>query len=557
VHAAPAPVSILSLLIPAVGGQGGGVLSEWIVEAAALDGFRAHGTSIPGVAQRTGSTTYYVELLTDRAATDDPVFSLYPVPGALDVLLAPEYLEVARMIEAGFVSPARTTVVCSTHRLYTIHEKTATGRAIYPRERLDTLARATARHLVAFDALAVARERGTEVNAVLLGALAGSGALPVSAEAFRKAIESRGVAVAANLAGFDIGLELSRGDNSVDEGVQGNAHVAPSVDEGVQGNAHVAPSVDEGVQGNAHVAPSVNEGVWGKPKGSPNSIDIPPMPSAVRTVVDHALPRLIDYQDMRYARRYLARLHPFVEREAVGAIVARHLATWMTYEDAIRVAQAKTRATRFARIRGEARAGDGTVVEVTDYLKPDLDEIWGILPHRLVAPFARWAQRRWPHGRPTLGQHVRTTTVTGYLRIWLLARLRVLRPMSWRARVEDERIDRWLAGVERALAWDEALAREIAHLARLVKGYGDVRRRLASLFDTGLALALQVGETETRRGRGATIATALIERFRRDVLDGPDGELRAAALATTASARAAAGDSDGLRALVMPQSAAG
>jgi indolepyruvate ferredoxin oxidoreductase, beta subunit len=111
---------VLSLLIPAVGGQGGGVLSEWIVEAAALDGYRVHGTSIPGVAQRTGSTTYYVELLTDRTVGEDAVFSLYPVPGALDVLLAPEYLEVARMIEAGFVSPARTTVVCSTHRLYTI-----------------------------------------------------------------------------------------------------------------------------------------------------------------------------------------------------------------------------------------------------------------------------------------------------------------------------------------------------------------------------------------------------------------------------------------------------
>ena len=76
---------ILSVLIPAVGGQGGGVLSEWIVEAAALDGFRVHGTSIPGVAQRTGSTTYYVELSTDRTAEDEPAFSLYPVPGALDV----------------------------------------------------------------------------------------------------------------------------------------------------------------------------------------------------------------------------------------------------------------------------------------------------------------------------------------------------------------------------------------------------------------------------------------------------------------------------------------
>jgi indolepyruvate ferredoxin oxidoreductase beta subunit len=521
---------ILSLLIPAVGGQGGGVLSEWIVEAAAFDGFRVHGTSIPGVAQRTGSTTYYVEVLTDRDATEDPAFSLYPVPGALDVLLAPEYLEVARMIEAGFVSPARTTVVCSTHRLYTIHEKTATGRAIYPRERLDTLARAAARRLVAFDALTIARERGTEVNAVLLGALAGSAALPVGAAAFRKAIESRGVAVAANLAGFEIGLDLARSDGEI--------------------------SPNEGVRGKPDVAPSADEGVRGKPQGSPDLIDVALLPPSIRAVVEHALPRLVDYQDLRYARRYLSRLRPFVEHEAVGAIVARHLATWMTYEDAIRVAQAKTRAARFARIRTEARAGDA-VIEVTDYLKPDLDEIWGILPHRLVAPFARWAQRRWPHGRPTLGQHVRTTTVIGYVRVWLLARLRVLRPVSWRARVEDERIDRWLAAVARTLTWDEAVAREVAQLARLVKGYGDVRRRLAALFDTGLVLALKVGEAEARRGGGHAVVTALVERFRTDVLEGPDGETRAAALATAAASRADAGDLEGLRALVAPQSVAG
>jgi indolepyruvate ferredoxin oxidoreductase beta subunit len=505
---------VLSLLIPAVGGQGGGVLSEWIVEAAALDGYRAHGTSIPGVAQRTGSTTYYVELLGDRAATEDPAFSLYPVPGALDVLLAPEYLEVARMIEAGFVSPARTTVVCSTHRLYTIHEKTATGRAIYPRERLDTLARASARRLIALDALAVARERGTEVNAVLLGALAGSGALPITVEAYRKAIESRAVAVASNLKGFDIGLSLATAD---DAGVADITAPLPDF----------AP--------NPAAADSFAR-------------DLSVLPAAMRPVVAHALPRLIDYQDARYARRYLARLAPFAAHERLGAIVARHLATWMTYEDAIRVAQAKTRAGRFARIRAETRAGDA-VVEVTDYLKPDLDEIWGILPHRLVAPFARWAERRWPHGRPTLGQHVRTTTVSGYLRVWLLGRLRVLRPVSWRARIEHDRIDRWLAGVTRALAWDEALACEIAQLARLVKGYGHVRRRLVTLFDTALDLSLRAGETEARRNAGLGITTALIERFRTLVLEGPDGESRAAALAAEANAHITAGNLDAVRAL--------
>ena len=139
---------LLSLLIPAVGGQGGGVLSEWIVDAGTIEGHLVHGTSIPGVAQRTGSTSYYVELFT---GTEPPVFSLYPVPGAVDVLLAPELLEVGRMIELGFPSPSRTTIIASTHRLYSIHEKIATGGGVYDAGRLTSAARAFARSLVAFD----------------------------------------------------------------------------------------------------------------------------------------------------------------------------------------------------------------------------------------------------------------------------------------------------------------------------------------------------------------------------------------------------------------------
>ena len=52
---------------------------------------------------------------------------------------------------------------------------------------------------------------------------------------------------------------------------------------------------------------------------------------------------------------------------------------------------------------------------------------------------------RWPHGRPTLGQHVRTTTISGFLRVWMLTWLRPLRPMSWRAHEEHARMERWLA----------------------------------------------------------------------------------------------------------------
>jgi indolepyruvate ferredoxin oxidoreductase beta subunit len=505
---------ILSVLVPAVGGQGGGVLSEWIVDAALLDGLPVHGTSIPGVAQRTGSTTYYVELASERGA-DDLAFSLYPVPGALDVLVAPEFMELGRMIEAGFVSPTRTTVVASTHRLLSIHEKIATGRAIYPQEGLERAARATARRLVAFDALALARRHGTEANAVLLGALAGTGVLPIADEAFRKAIERKGVAVASNLAGFELGLPLGRATEAA-------AAASPE-----------APRTSlEDLPADLRAA-------------------VAPMPDEAREIAVRGVRRLIDYQDAGYARRYLQLLGPFVPpagttgpRGEILAAVARCLALWMSYEDAVRVAELKTRASRFARIRQSVNAGDGTLV-VTDYLKPDLDELWGVLPDRLVRPLARWAERRWPHGRPTLGQHVRTTTVSGFLRVWLLAKLKPLRGISYRAREEHARIGRWLEAVRTCASWDAALALEAARAAQLVKGYGDVRRRMLAVHELILDAVLRAGGLEAARGAGFAVSTALAARLRVLVLAGPDGEAEVPTVAAATLARLEAGDARG------------
>lgn len=490
--------SILSLLIPAVGGQGGGVLSEWIVDAALLDGRAVHGTSIPGVAQRTGSTTYYVEIYTGGDG-EEPAFSLYPVPGALDVLLAPEFLEVGRMIELGFVSPARTTVIASTHRLYSIHEKMATGRSVYPSQQLEAAARAFSCALIAFDALAVAREHGTEVNAVLLGALAASGALPIRPEAYRAAIERKRVQVEANVRGFEVGLDLAR-----------RRPERPRLD----------PEPPRGV-----------------PAGFADALTA--FPESLRPIMGVALARLIDYQDAKYAARYLERLAPFVgsgRDPELARLVARHLAVWMTYEDAIRVADLKTRAGRLARIREETRA-DGAEIVVTDYLKPDLDELYGILPYRLVAPLARWAERRWPHGRPTPGQHVKTTTILGFLRLWLLARCRRLRPLSYRARREHERMERWLTAVRRCAEWNDALACQVARAAQLVKGYGEVRQRMTGLFDHLLESVLQAAALEAGQGRGFGVSTRLAEAYRRLVLEGPEGEARAPVLAAEVRTR--------------------
>ena len=489
---------IVSVLIAAVGGQGGGVLSEWIVDAAMLGGYPAQSTSIPGVAQRTGSTSYVVEIFSrPRAESDgrEPVFCLFPVPGALDVLLAPELLEVGRAIEAGFASPSRTTIIASTHPLYSIHEKMPPGEVVYPSDRILAAARAFSRRFVGLDALAVAREHGTEVNAVLLGALAAADVLPIGAGVFRKAIERKGVQVASNLKGFEVGGDIVR------TGVA-SPRVAP-----------IATALAARLEFAEECAG---------------------FPEPLRPIVGEALGRLVDYQDRAYARRFLERLQPIVALDrdpyTLSTIAARHLAVWMTYEDAIRVADLKTRAARFRRIEAEYPAAGPLVV--TDYLKPDLDEIYGILPYRLVRRFAAWAERRWPRGRPTLGQQVRTTTVSGFLRLWLLARLRPLRPVSYRAHHEHALMVRWLDAVARCAGADYGLACEVARAAQLVKGYGDVRRRLVGAFVELLDSVLAVAAHDPAAARALAIESRTL------IAQGPEGE--AAAREGASRARGAA-----------------
>jgi len=263
-------------------------------------------------------------------------------------------------------------------------------------------------------------------------------------------------------------------------------------------------------------------------------------PAELRPILRQAIPRLVDYQDRGYAERYLERLRPFVDERdlELGRLVARYLAVWMTYEDAVRVAQLKTRASRFERIRRDKGVTAGEIV-VTDFLKPDLDELYGVLPRRLVAPFARWAERRWPHGRPSLGQHVKTTTVSGYLRVWLLTLLRPLRPISYRAHEEHARMERWLHAVARCATWDRTLACEVARAAQLVKGYGDVRRRMVGHFDHLLETVTRAAERDAANGRSFETSRSLALRYRTLVLKGPEFEAEAAGLGLEASGGAA------------------
>src|SRR6201994_597493 len=127
----------ITIAILAMGGEGGGVLADWIVDVAEHGGYLAQLTSVPGVAQRTGATIYYVELFPKSALAEgapEPVMALMPMPGDVDIVVASELMEAGRAVQRGLVTPDRTALIASTHRVFAMTEKIAMadGRADAP-----------------------------------------------------------------------------------------------------------------------------------------------------------------------------------------------------------------------------------------------------------------------------------------------------------------------------------------------------------------------------------------------------------------------------------------
>jgi indolepyruvate ferredoxin oxidoreductase beta subunit len=447
-----APARPLKILIAALGGEGGGVLTNWIVAAAANLGYPVQSTSIPGVAQRTGATTYYIEIVPTPARElrgRRPVLALTPGIGDIDVLLASELLEAGRAIAGGFVTPDRTLVIASLSRFYTTQEKLAGDDGRFDDSRLiQAIADHAAKSLLT-DLDALAKQSGSMINAVLLGALAGSGALPIPVVTFEKAIRDEGTAVEANLRGFRAGLGAAR------DGVYARDTQVPG--------KRYSPR---------------------RPTLEALERDIAAtMPAEARDTVLEGVRRLTVYQDLKYARLYLDRLARVREAAAHaggGRLLretARHLALRMSYEDVVRVAQAKCDPARMGRIAAELAVAPGEPFAVIEFLKPGIEEFCQLLPPSLARPILRMAERRGWLGRVHWPMQVRTTSVGGYLRFRLLAALRPLRPYGHRFREEQALIEEWLDRVVDAIRLSPELAGEIVECARLLKGYGDTFKR--------------------------------------------------------------------------------
>lgn len=432
-------VKPIRLLIAALGGEGGGVLAGWIAHAAVGAGCHAQRTSIPGVAQRTGATTYYLEILPRNGEERKPVLALNPAPGEVDILIASEMLEAVRAVQQGFVSPERTLLIASSSRVFTVDEKSAMGDGRLDRDKMEKTARAFARAAVIADFSTAAAEAKAPLNSVILGALAASQVLPITDGKFRDAIRE-GKSVDANLRGFEAGLKLADGLRA--EQVE-TVSAAPPAD---------ADNLEERAR--------------------------KLVPAVAAEIAVEGVRRLNDFQGPAYAGLYLERLMPFISR-ADGALVrelARHLAVRMSFEDTIRVAQLKLREGRVARLRSESKAGDRDIIVVSEFLKPGPEEILSMLTPRSGRALLRLIQKLgW--NEVSFPMKVRTTRFGGFLRLKLLTKLRKWRPRTLRYVEEQAWAERWLSLVDQTLKIDAEAAREVVETARLVKGYGETYKR--------------------------------------------------------------------------------
>jgi indolepyruvate ferredoxin oxidoreductase beta subunit len=434
------------------------------------------------VAQRTGATNYYVELFPKSATqsnTRPPVLGLTPVPGDVDIVIASELMEAGRAVQRGLVTPDKTTFIVSTNRVYAMTEKIALADGRVDSGALLDACRTSAKRLISGDMAQLAESTGSVISAVLFGALAGANALPMQRMAFEAAIRRGGVGVKESLAAFGAGYVAAT------EGVPAKATEAVV--------AHIS----------VPLAPLMAEaGAY---------------PEPARTFIRIGIGRTADYQDIAYAREYLDRLKPIAEAERkygpglLLAETARELALGMAYEDTVRVAQLKIRPDRFARVRTEVQLADGQILEIAEFFHPRVQEIADTLP----ASLGRWLlrsgfPRRMLERFTRKGMVLKTTTIRGFLMLYVLAALKPTRRRSLRFQHEQAFLNDWLKTILDIAPTSYALATEIALTRTLVKGYSDTHERGRERYDTIMQLLPRIAELPDAAAMLATLRGAAL-----------------------------------------------
>ncbi len=433
----------VSILIAALGGEGGGVLMNWIVKSAREYECGVQATSVPGVAQRTGATSYYIELSHQSSKNKLKTnFSLMPMAGRVDLVVASELLEAARMMEKGFISK-KTTLITSNSRIFTNLEKMHKSDGRYDSQTILEAAKQLSHRLITLDLHDIAIRHNTIISAPMFGALSAANILPWNLEYSKKIISSEQNSKNNTLSFASAAkIVLSGEETKIDEKV-------------------ILEEKDNAIDFSLNY-----DGV---------------LPKDISLYTNLGYKRCIEFQNKNYGNLYILRVNFFLKHlvkddftnlKAVSESI-RVLALWMTYEDIPRVASIKKSKLRFQSVKEELKLEPNQTYKIFDYFRPSAKEIKAILPSFLGNFVEKIINILGKIFYGKKGVRVVSNTISGFLILSLLSSLSLIRKYSSRYKAEQNAINNWMEMMSKAFSYSAQYAEALASLPRLLKGYGD------------------------------------------------------------------------------------
>lgn len=459
----------IKIVLIAIGGDGGGVLTQWIINMAESQGYWAQSTSIAGVAQRTGSTVYYIEAIPIQDITIDgvvqtPVLAQMPGPYDVDIVMTTELLEVGRAIKRKFISD-KTTVVFSTHRNLAINEKEAPGDGIKKGKEVFEMANKYAKKCYHANLKLIADKNKSVISASLFGALAASKSTPFSKEIFLETIAKGGMAVKQSTAAFEEAYQ----------------YVSDSDNQAKSFTDQLSPKSYSGMP--ASVSSKKINVLIAKIKTD--------FPETLHNALYAGVTHLSDWQNEKWATIYLEKLKPFVaidkknqdKKYELSDHMVRYLAIAMSYDDLVFVADQKTRTERFAEMYNQVDAKKDDLVHTLDYLHPSYDEVTGFMPNKLGKKLEHNEKfKSFFNKYLDKDRRMYSTNFFGFMMLYILGGMKGWRLRTLRHHVEMNNVNYWLKNIEQVVDKNYNLAVQIAKTYRLKKGYGCTYERGASKF---------------------------------------------------------------------------
>ena len=498
---------IYRVVVGAVGGQGGGAISEILFQAVRIERLLYSGSAVkgvsyekrsmtPGLAQRSGSTVTSLSFIDPRISVDQLPSSLIlsemPHRASCDVVIAQEMNELMKYIDRckpdGWILTNETRTITPPEKMPDYISTTDLQSQI-------KAAKAYIQHgtYVGIDSIKILRDNNMDsrtLNVIMMGILHASNVLPISKESYLKALAMRfsGKIYDMNIVAFELGeLYFKQGkykerdpDFSWSDYTLEELKVR-SITTALQYNRkRQQRKITEYMENCFEDVESLYSG------------------NVLRYVIE-GLGQMISFDGISHGKWYLRLVEEIFRSDNepynLTEEYARNLAgRIMQWDGPYRIAQ-------YVMYENLPESNGNQIIIMEKKLQPTLEEIIGMLPipyflyNRIPIFMKKWYHRNKHRGKP---RDIRTTSIFGFSFFWLIYKLRWVRRFSIRYKRETALISRIHQDIKYFLEKDHEVALNLAWYIGKIRGYAHIRSNHIYVYEklvTGIKSILEILNT--------------------------------------------------------------